>query len=78
MNKIKLSDYKLKKGILKSPWNEIFNVLDENESWFYGRLPEYLWIGLIIEHYGRVKAIKILVNFMKFIASKIPNISTPA
>jgi len=78
MKKIKLSDYKLKKGILKSPWSEIFNVLDENESWFYGRLPEYLWIGLIIEHYGRSKSLKILINFMKFIASNIPSITTPA
>ncbi len=27
-------------------------------SWCYSRLPEYLWIGLILEYYGRDEGLK--------------------
>ena len=50
MDHFKLSDYKIKKGVLVSPWNEFMTPLSKDLSWFSGRLPEYLWIGLIIDN----------------------------
>ena len=57
MDHFKLSDYKIKKGVLISPWNEFMTPLSKDLSWFSGRLPEYLWIGLIIDSYERKEAI---------------------
>lgn len=71
MEHFKLSDYKRKKGVLISPWNEFMTPLSNDLSWFTGRLPEYLWIGLIIDAYERKEAI----NKCLFIIEKLINIS---
>ena len=78
MDHFKLSDYKIKKGVLISPWNEFMTPLSKDLSWFSGRLPEYLWIGLIIDSYERKEAI----NKCLFIVDKLlkiePNLQAPA
>ena len=78
MEHFKLSDYKIKKGVLISPWNEFMTPLSKDLSWFSGRLPEYLWIGLIIDSYERKEAI----NKCLFIVDKLlkiePNLQAPA
>ena len=53
MEYTKLSSYKFKKGKFISPWNEFMSPVDDNKSWTYGRLPEYIWIALILHKYGR-------------------------
>ncbi|MDO5301214.1 MAG: DUF5677 domain-containing protein [Tissierellia bacterium] len=60
MRRSKLSDHKLQKGKFISPINSIpfMHQLDDVESWTYGRIPEYLWIGLILKHYGRDEGLK--------------------
>lgn len=58
MTPSKLKDYKLKKGKFISPLNEIMTSLEDDKSWTYGRLPEYLWIGLIMDYYGRDEGFK--------------------
>lgn len=57
MEHLRLSDYKKDKGKLISPWNELATPLPEDLSWFTGRLPEYLWIALILNAYERQSAI---------------------
>ena len=49
MESSKLSDHVLKKGKFITPINNIPNAkeLSDEKSWTYGRMPEYLWIGLI-------------------------------
>lgn len=51
----KLSDYSFKKGKFITPFNSIplIHELEDEKSWTYGRMPEYLWIGLLIDYYGR-------------------------
>ncbi|MDF2534693.1 MAG: hypothetical protein K0R18_850 [Bacillales bacterium] len=53
MQNFKLGDHKFKKGKFISPWNEMLTPLTEDESWTYGRLPEYFWIALIFNFFGR-------------------------
>lgn len=53
--KSKLSDHKFKKGKFISPINSIpqMQELSDNQSWTYGRMPEYIWIGLMLRALGR-------------------------
>ena len=51
----RLSDHTFKKGKFITPLNTIPTVqeLEDEKSWTYGRMPEYLWIGLVLKHFGR-------------------------
>ncbi|WP_461612087.1 DUF5677 domain-containing protein [Clostridium sp. Marseille-QA1073] len=51
----KLSEHKFKKGKFIAPFNEFVTPVSNNETWCFGRLPEYIWIGLILNEYGRSK-----------------------
>ena len=53
--KSKLSDHIFRKGKFITPINSIPTMyeLPNGQSWMYGRLPEYLWIGLVLKKYGR-------------------------
>ena len=57
MKHTKLSEHKFKKGKFITPWNDAFGDLFRENSWFQNRLPEYLWIALIIKEYGREKGL---------------------
>lgn len=58
MNHSKLSDHIFKKGKFIAPFNEFMTPLSNNESWYFGRLPEYIWIGLLLNEYGRRKGME--------------------
>lgn len=51
----KLSDHIFKKGKFITPINSLSTLkeFEDEKSWAYGRMPEYLWIGLILKFYGR-------------------------
>ncbi|MFB8733577.1 hypothetical protein ACEQPO_05320 [Bacillus sp. SL00103] len=70
MNHSKLSDHKFDKGKFITPWNEFLNELGRENSWFYGRLPEYLWLALIIDFYGRKDGLRKCYNIIKKLAEK--------
>lgn len=63
----KLSEHKFEKGKLITPFNRLFQDLLREESWYYGRMPEYVWLGLIVNDGERnvqlEKCLKIL-NFL--------------
>jgi len=77
MSEIKLDEYIKEKGVLKSPWNSFLNLLTDEESWFFGRMPEYLWIGLIIDYYGKKQGTNILLNFMEYLAKFVDDLKVP-
>lgn len=56
----KLSDHTFKKGKFITPINALplMHELEDEKSWTYGRMPEYLWIGLILKYYGRNEGLK--------------------
>lgn len=79
MRHSKLSDHKFKKGKFIAPLNEIENLvpLKDNESWYSGRLPEYLWIGLILDKYGRDDGLEKLYYITKKLYSIDSSINLP-
>lgn len=60
MRHIKLSEHIFKKGKFITPFNNLPMVkeFEDEKSWAYGRMPEYLWIGLILNHYGRDEGLR--------------------
>jgi hypothetical protein len=53
MRNSKLSEHEFSKGKFITPFNKFMKVLSKEESWFHGRLPEYIWLALILKYYGR-------------------------
>ena len=51
----KLSEHTFKKGKFITPINSLplMKEFEDEKSWTYRRIPEYLWIGLLLKHYGR-------------------------
>ena len=58
MSDIKLSEHRFHKGKFISPWNDMGFTMTQT-PWFQRRLPEYLWIGLILDKYGRSEGLQI-------------------
>lgn len=56
----KLSEYTFKKGEFITPMNSLsmMKEFEDEKSWTYGRMPEYLWIGLIFKCFGREEGLK--------------------
>lgn len=55
-----LSEYTFRKGKFITPMNSVPNlqVFEDGKSWTYGRMPEYLWIGMVLKCYGREEGFK--------------------
>ncbi|WP_167957291.1 DUF5677 domain-containing protein [Anaerosporobacter faecicola] len=65
MEHSKLSEHKFKKGKFTTPWNEILKDIGVDNSWCHNRLPEYLWIGLIFDHYGREEGLQKIYQILQ-------------
>ena len=50
--------------------------LEDEKSWAYGRMPEYLWIGLILKYYGREEGFKKLNRIISKLHNLAPEVST--
>lgn len=60
MEHSKLKDHDFKKGEFIAPWNkDILESKIKLVSWFKERLPNFIWIGLIFERYGREEGLNI-------------------
>lgn len=53
-----MSDHIFKKGRFITPWNNALGSLSKMQSWSQNRLPEYLWLGLILNKYGRKEGLE--------------------
>lgn len=71
----KFTDHINKKGILYTPFNQIENL--SLSSWALEWLPEYLWMSLILEQYGREKGIDIIGQIIKEISLTDKALCTP-
>ena len=78
MNHSKLSDHVLKKGKFITPFHTLPNVEEyaDDKSWTYGRIPEYLWIGLLLKFLGRDIGLKRLHNIMDLLHKIAPTLKT--
>ena len=78
MRHIKLSEHIFKKGKFITPFNNLPMVkeFEDEKSWAYGRMPEYLWIGLILNHYGRDEGLRKSYNIISLLHKLAPNLYT--
>ena len=78
MRHSKLSDHIFKKGKFITPFHTIPNIEEYNDdkSWTYGRMPEYLWIGLLFKFLGRDIGLKRLHYIMDLIHKFAPTLRT--
>lgn len=78
MEPSKLSDHVFKKGKFITPLHNIPNMAEfsDEKSWPYGRMPEYLWIGLIFKHFGREKGFKKMFDILSKLHELSPTIRT--
>jgi len=53
MRNSKLSEHEFSKGKFITPFNKFMKELSKEDSWFHGRLPEYIWLALVMKYYGR-------------------------
>jgi len=76
--KSKLSDHKFKKGKFITPINSIPTMyeLPDFKSWTYGRMPEYVWIGLVLHTLGRDEGLKKLYKIIMELHRLAPELPT--
>lgn len=74
MKHSRLDDHVFKKGKFVTPFNSLswLREFEDEKSWVYGRMPEYLWIGLILKYFGREEGMKKLYK----IVLKLHNIAS--
>lgn len=67
LEKSKLSDHKFKKGKFITPFNQVFEDILQENSWYYGRMPEYIWLGLIIDDGERNVQLNKCIRIMQYL-----------
>jgi len=72
-----ISDHKKRKGALVTPFNAAFGDTLKLSPWAKERMPEYLWLGLILLHYGRTTGIERAGNILSEISKKFDSLSQP-
>ncbi|MCD6476232.1 MAG: hypothetical protein J7K85_08260, partial [Anaerolineaceae bacterium] len=74
-----LSDHILrkKKGTLATPFNDAFGESLKLSSWGKERMPEYLWLGLILLHYGRHEGLERAGRILFEISGEIETLVQP-
>lgn len=73
-----LSDHTFQKGKFITPINAIplMHELEDEKSWTYGRMPEYLWIGLILKYYGRDEGLRKSYGIISVLHKLAPGLYT--
>ncbi|SHL46318.1 hypothetical protein SAMN05720764_11478 [Fibrobacter sp. UWH5] len=74
--KFSLNGHEFRNGVFVTPMNDALGELLNPCSWFTERLPEYIWIGLILNSYdsrkeGLQKVMELLYN-LAFISDELP------
>lgn len=74
----KLSDHTFKKGKFITPINSLplMKEFEDEKSWTYGRMPEYLWIGLLLKHYGRDEGLRKSYGIISTLHKLAPDLYT--
>ncbi|MDI7230149.1 hypothetical protein QMM87_15980, partial [Leptospira santarosai] len=75
----KLSEHRLnkKKGIVKTPLNDALGDLLTLTSWQDNRMPEYLWLGLILNSFERKTGIEKVMAILSEISGSIDFLTHP-
>lgn len=62
-----LKEHKQVKKQLLTPWNAILGDKSSLRSWYKDRVPEYLWLGCIVNKYGRREGLKKIYYIIEYI-----------
>lgn len=73
-----LSAHKNIKGKLITPFKHALGDKLFLESWFRIRLPEFLWIALILKHYGRKEGLEKLATINQKLYELVPSLRSPS
>ena len=65
MRNTKLSELARRKGKLLSPWVDQLGDVLTPTSWSIDRLPEYLWLALILDNYCRIDGFNHCISIIK-------------
>lgn len=78
MKKESLSEHTFKKGKFITALHSLpmMQELPDVQSWMYGRMPEYLWIGLILKFFGRDEGLRIMYGIIKELHRVAPKLKT--
>lgn len=78
MRHSKLSDHTFKKGKFITPINSLpmMQEFEDEKSWTYGRMPEYLWIGLLLKYYGREEGLRKSYGIISALHKLAPDLYT--
>lgn len=78
MRRSKLAEHTFKKGKFLTPINSIpmMKEFEDEKSWTYGRMPEYLWIGMIFKHFGREEGLRRLYGVISELHRLVPELYT--
>ncbi|MDD4896997.1 MAG: DUF5677 domain-containing protein [Atribacterota bacterium] len=76
--KSSLSSHIRHKDVLYSPFNKAMGSTLKLNSWPHDRLPEYIWLGLLLENYGRKDGFNKAGNIFFKINKLLPEIDIPA
>lgn len=71
----KLSEHQRFKKELITPFNRHFGNMVEFKSWYNDRMPEFLWLAIIINKYGHINGLEKCHRIIEFI--KIKQIKLP-
>ena len=77
MKNSKLSEHNFKKGKFSTEFGEFIKQHGKENSWFLDRLPEYMWLLLIIRHFGRQEGMERCAKIFKSIQQLAPQLATP-
>lgn len=77
MQHSKLEKHKFKKGKFITPWNDMLGNIGVMRNWALERLPEYVWIGLVFEAYGRKKGLEKCYKMITKLHELNPTINVP-
>lgn len=72
-----ISDHKLRKGALVTPLNAGLGDTLKFSSWGEERMPEYLWLGLVLQYHGRKQGMEKLVAILSEISNSGVSLLTP-
>lgn len=74
----RLSEYTFREGKFITPINSVPNLqeFEDGKSWTYGRMPEYIWVGMILKLYGRNEGLRKLHAIIYKLHDLAPNLNT--
>ena len=75
----RLCDHKLKRnqGLIVTPFNDALGDSLHLNSWIKERMPEYIWLGLILMYYGRKNGFNIAGKLLLKLAARFNTLSHP-